>query len=164
MDELERCSINGRSGFEVMDFRIEDGTPVCVATWLGESSGAAFRTYKNAFRFAHNRLSKRANRATMLRSNQGQIAREAAERVVFRMIQTSEQSGIPHGEEIDGVVNDVLSDYGLETVSEQLSEDRDVEHGDRDVEHGDRDVEHGDQPDPDQSLGEIFQNGNGGSQ
>ena len=113
-DDLQPCTVNGHHGYEVMDFRItSDGTPTCVATWLGESSGAAFRTYKNAYRYAHKRLSRRANRATMLRANQGEIAREAAERVVYLLVKSSEQSGMPHGEEIDAVVQDVLDDHGL---------------------------------------------------
>lgn len=131
--DLQPCTVNGRSGYELMDFHLlEDGTPCAVATWMGESSGAAFRTYKNAFRYAHNRLAKRANRATMLRANQGQIAREAAERVVYEMIRTSERSGMPHGEEVESVVDDVLSDYALDDpLDDDLEDDRlDLDQGD----------------------------------
>ena len=119
--DLRRCSINGRQGFEVMDMRIEDGRPTCVATWMGEASGTEMRTFKSAYRHAHSRLARRADKATMLRANQGEIAREAAEEVVYRLITTSEESGMPNGSEIEGVVSDVLSDAGLNSP---LDEDR----------------------------------------
>lgn len=149
--DLRRCSINGRQGFEVMDFRIEDGKPTCVATWMGEASGAEIRTFKSAYRYAHKRLARRADRATMIRANQGEIAREAAEKVVLHMIQTAEQARIPNGEQIETVVSDVLSDHGLnDPLDDDLKDDRipDVEddRADRDDRPAGRGADRGDGP------------------
>lgn len=159
VDDLQRCEINGRSGYELMDFRIRpDGRPECTATWLGEEgSGAEFRTYKNAYRYAHKRLSKRANRAKMLRANQGEIAREAAEKVVYRLVVTSEKSGMPHGEEVENVVDGVLDDFGLGSpLNDDLGDDRVPDKDAWVPGQQNGEVEEPDHAEADASLGELF--------
>jgi hypothetical protein len=143
INSLQDVTINGRSGYECMDFRVTpDGTPTCVATWMGEESSTQFRTYKNAYSYAHKRLARRADKKSMLRANQGEIVREACERAITELIRTSERSGMPHGEEIDAVVRDVMDDAGL---GDPLDNDRDrrdrggVERDDDDADRRDHD-------------------------
>lgn len=113
--ELHRCEINGRSGFEMMDFRVqEDGTPVCVATMMGEASTAMLRTYRRAVIYSRRRLSRKANAAMMEKANREPIAREIAERVVMHQIRTAQKSGTPGAEEIQHVVDDTLAEMDLQ--------------------------------------------------
>lgn len=112
--DLQECTVNGRSGFEVMDLRVPDhGPPTAVVPWLGEASASQIRTYRYAFVAAHRRLSKQANKAMAQEAARSEIIREAAERVVTEMIRDAERSGVPNGEEIEGAVDDVLDDLGV---------------------------------------------------
>lgn len=114
-DDLQQCTINGRTGFELMDFRVtEDGDPVAVATWMGEADSAMLRTYKSAVTTARKRMSEKAQRNIATEANKAEIAREAAERVIMWQMRTAESSGVPNGEAMNGVIDDVLSDYGLD--------------------------------------------------
>lgn len=114
-DSLKTCTINGESGYECMDFRVrEDGTPVCVATWLGEDSSTSMRAYKSALYYARRRLQRQAQRASMMRANIEPLAREAAERYVYRQVKVSEKSGAPGGEEIGNVVEEVMDEFGVD--------------------------------------------------
>lgn len=113
-EELTDCTVNGRKGVEMMDFRVlEDGTPVCVAPWVGEASGAQMRTYRRAFNYARQRLARRAEKASLYRANIGELARESAERMVAKHVVRSESTGIPHGDQIDSVIEEVMRDAGL---------------------------------------------------
>lgn len=113
--QLQECRINGRRGYEVMDLRIRDnGTPVCVCTWMGEASEAALRTYRMSLIYARRILSRKAEKAEMLEANREHIIREVAERQVYQMIETSERSGLPDGDAIDRTVSDVLEDLGID--------------------------------------------------
>ena len=113
--DLQRCKINGRDGYEVMDLRIKaDDTPVCIATWMGESSADALRTYRMSLVYSRKILSRKAEQAEMLKANREHIIREVAERQVHQMIQTSERSGLPAGDEIESVVSDVLGELGID--------------------------------------------------
>lgn len=112
--DLQDITLNGRTGYEVADFRVlPDGTPRCVATWMGEADGSALRTYKYAVVHARERLSKRAQANMAKEAAREQIVTEAAERVVASMIRESERSGVPNGEQIQDAVGDVLSDMGM---------------------------------------------------
>lgn len=127
MDALKEISVNGEQGIEMMDFRVtEENGPVCVATWMGEADSSRLRAYSRAVIYARRRLTRRAERALTLDANREALVREAAERVVYRMIRTSEAGSMPGGEEIEGVVEDVLSDFGIErdALAEPLSEER----------------------------------------
>lgn len=119
-EELQKSTINGVSGYELMDLRIEDGQPVAVATWMGESDAATLRTYKYAVSYARQRLAKQAERAIAMEASREAIVREVAERVVTHMIRTAERSGLPAGEQIEGVVGEVMRDMG---VSDPLTDD-----------------------------------------
>ena len=108
-NELQHCSVNGASGYELMDLRVpENGPPQCVATWMGEASGSMLRTYQMSVRHARRRLAKDAYRNLGREANRENIVREAAERVIVDMIRTSEDSGIPSGDEIRNAVDDVM--------------------------------------------------------
>jgi len=114
-ESLQEATVNGLTGYEVMDLRVhEDDTPTCVATWMGEADAATLRTYKSAVTVARRRLAKQAEKATVMEANQQTIVREAAEKVVVELIRTSERSGMPNGDEIKGVVEGVMRDFGLE--------------------------------------------------
>jgi len=125
---LRSCSINGRTGYEVMGLRVEqDGTLVVVSTALGDMSAVELRTYESALEYAQTRLSRRANRGIALRANLSHVAREAAERVVLSMVRTSEESGMPDGDRIEETVDDVLGSLDLGDDPEVDRErDRDV--------------------------------------
>jgi hypothetical protein len=115
-EELQQVSVNGRTGYELMDLQNpDDGPPTCVATWMGEASAAELRTYKYAVVEARKRLSRKANQAIAQEAARESIVREAAERVVVGMIRTSERSGVPHGDEVEDAVDDVLGDMGLDS-------------------------------------------------
>lgn len=119
--DLQQCSVNGRSGYEVMDLRIpENGPPTAVVPWLGDASAAQLRAYRYAFVSAHRRLSKQANKAMAQEASRSEIIRESAQRVVTEMIRDAERSGMPHGDEIEQAVDDVLGDLG---VSDSLRDD-----------------------------------------
>jgi len=120
--ELKQNTINGRRGYELMDFRIrDDGTPVAVSTWLGEADSTTLRTYRYAVKYCRERLAERADRAVALEANRHQVVREAAERVVLDMIETAESSGVPSGDKISGVVEQTLDDVGF---NDPLDDDR----------------------------------------
>lgn len=113
--ELQRCEINGRQGYEVMDLRVKkDGQPVCVATWMGEANSAMLRTYRLTLVYARRRLARRANAAMMEQANREPIAREVAERVVAWHIRQGQETGVPGAGEIETVVEDVMADMGLQ--------------------------------------------------
>jgi len=113
-EELQPTTVNGATGYELMDFRVpEGGPPQCVATWMGEASAAEMRSYKSAVEYARKRLSKQADKAVALEANREAIVREAAERVMTAMIRDAERSGTPHADEIHVAVDDVLEDLGL---------------------------------------------------
>lgn len=163
-ESLQEITVNGRSGYEIMDLRVpEDGPPTAVATWMGEADSATLRTYKAAVTVARRRLSRQAERATVMEANRHTIVREAAERVVTQMIRTSERSGLPHGDEIESTVSEVMSEYGLD---DPLADD-DLDHTAEGVERVSADAP--DDRDPrDDQLGESRTdprtNGHGGGE
>ena len=115
VEDLARCSINGRPGYEMMDLRIdESGRPVCVSTFVGEANASALRTYRYALIYARRRLSKQAAKAQVLEANREHIIREIAERQTAQMIMRSEESGLPDGSSIQQTVDDVLEDLGMD--------------------------------------------------
>lgn len=127
IEDLSRVDINGRQGYELMDLRVrDDGTPVATATWMGEASSAALRTYRYTLVYARRRLSKQAEKAQILEANREHIIREIAEKQVYQLIQTAEESGLPDGASIDQTVDDVLKDLGVEDrlLDEDIDEDR----------------------------------------
>ena len=122
---LNECRINGRPGHELMDLRVrDDGTLVCVATWMGEASESALRTYRMSLIYTRRILSKKAEEAEMLKANREHIIREVAERQVAQMIETAEKSGLPDGDAIEDTVSDVLSDLG---INDRLKTERDLD-------------------------------------
>jgi len=152
-EDLAECTINGRRGYELMDVRIkESGTPVAYVTAIGEMDSAALRTYRASLIYARKRLSRQAQKAQTLEANREHIIREIAERQVFQMIETSEQSGLPDGDCIHETVQDVLADVGID---DRLKDD-DLD----DLEDlvGLEDVE---QWDPDNPVTQNGSNGNG---
>ena len=161
-ESLQEITVNGRSGYEIMDLRVpEDGPPTAVATWMGEADSATLRTYKAAVTVARKRLSRQAERATVMEANRHTLVREAAERVVTQMIRTAERSGLPHGDEIEATVSDVLSEYGLD---DPLADD-DLEHSAEGVERSPPGADHeGDLPDDQlgESQADPQTNGHGG--
>ncbi len=160
-ESLQEATVNGLTGFEVMDLRVhKDGTPTCVATWMGEADAATLRTYKSAVTVARRRLAKQAEKATVMEANQQTIVREAAEKVVVELIRTSERSGMPNGDEIEGVVEGVMRDYGLE---DPLTDD-DLDHDADGVSLSTDDPDDGDPRDArdgERQLGEAQRRSNG---
>jgi hypothetical protein len=114
VEDLNRCQINGRQGFECMDLRVTDDGPVCVATWLGEADSAMLRTYRAAVTTARERLSRKARRNAEIEANAAEIAREAAEESVMWLIRTSDDTGVPSPTEIEDVVDRVVSEQGID--------------------------------------------------
>lgn len=136
-DDLQRCTINGRSGYELMDLRVPDHSeyPVAVSTWMGEADSSMLRTYKAAVVTARKRMSKKAQRNMAIEANKSEIAREAAERVTMWQIRNTEHNRVPNGDAMEGVIDDVLSDYGM---GDPLTQD-DVAQDQREREPEDRD-------------------------
>ena len=121
-EDLRRATINGRTGYTVLDMRVEDEEGlVCVSSTVGTLSTVELRTYEESLRYVRERLSRRANRAVALRANLGPIAREAAERVVYDLVKSSEESGMPSGDRIEQTVDDVLGTIDLGAESEEES-------------------------------------------
>lgn len=111
---LNEVTINGRSGFEVMDLRVTDGGQIsCVATWMGEADRSMVRSYRHAVDYVERRLSKKAERAEALESLIEPIAREAAERRIMSLIRASERSSGMGGEQIEEIMTDVMEDFGV---------------------------------------------------
>jgi len=154
--KLKKCKINGVSGYECMDFRVrEDGTPVAVSTWLGESDSSMLRTYRNALVYSRRRLNRKAERAMMMDANREAIIREAAEKVVYRMIIASEKSGMPGGDEIQPAVREVLDEMGLGDPLAEDDLDRDDDPLPDQSEAGDRDRDDDLDPDGPRALTEL---------
>jgi len=114
-EDLRRATVNGRTGYVVLDMRVsEDDGLSCVSSTVGSLSTVEMRTYRESLRYVRRRLSRRANRAVALRSNLGPIAQEASERVVYELVRQSEESGMPEGAKIEETVEDVLSAVDLD--------------------------------------------------
>jgi hypothetical protein len=114
-DMVADCHINGRSALELMDVRVpERGPPTAVVTWMGAADDRALRCYARAVEHAQTHLARQADKALDLEANREPIVREAAEATVYRLIKTSERSGVPHGDMISDVVADVLDRDGTD--------------------------------------------------
>jgi hypothetical protein len=160
VEDLNRVEINGRQGYEVMDYRTPDDelglrsadderpTPTCVATWMGdeEVDSARLRAYRSTVEYARDRLAEDAQRAVTLRANLGNIAREAAEKMVVEHIAAAESSSAPSGDAIQTTVEDVLDEWGFDDPLDDG--DRDEQDDDR-VDRGEREQRDGRLPGPD---------------
>lgn len=133
LNDLSRATINGRQGFEVMDFRVRsDNTPVCMPIWPGEAPGRQIKSYRLAFWRAKTKLSRKADQYDALRASHGEIAREVASNVVLAMIRTAEESGMPNGDKIQEAVDDVMDDLDAadpmrDAVEQQTPDDLDLD-------------------------------------
>jgi len=159
--KLKQVTINGVSGYEMMDFRVsEDGTPVAVTTWLGEADSSMLRTYRSALRYSRKRLSRKAEQAIMQDANREAIIRETAERVIYRMIRNSERSGMPGGDEIQPAVSEVMEDMGLgdPLAADDLGDGR----GDRDVTRPQPEVEETEEVRDAADVAELFESAQNG--
>jgi len=111
-EELKEITVNGRAGYEIIDYNYDENT--ATATWMGGASSDELRAYKKMVVYVQQRLSKHADEAIELRVNQQPIVREVASRVANHMIRVSEQARVPEGDLIDGVIDDVLTDYDVD--------------------------------------------------
>jgi hypothetical protein len=125
--ELTNCTINGRRGYVLQDLRIEDGELTATATHLGNLSTPKMRAYRRSLDYVQNRLSRRANRYTMLRENFSAAVQEAVEKVAYRQYRTVEENAVPEGELIDETLSDILGDVDLD-AEPGVSESRENGH------------------------------------
>jgi hypothetical protein len=134
VDDLSRITINGVNGVEVLALDVPDEDdsrpPVATPNWLAGATSAEVRSYRSTLSYIQDRLSERADRGTRLRANYPLLVREGVERILADIIRTTEREGVPSGERIQDVLDDVVGKHDPgdpgpdEDVRREVDEDR----------------------------------------